>query len=274
MVSHGLLTKAPSKPDYLLELLKFFAVSSPAAWQRQWSSAEAAFKQSPAFTASPESVSVWLRWGERQAEEIACGPFDTSTLEEVLPSIRQLTRLDPLAFMPELQHLLSSSGVALVLTPELPGTHLSGAARWLSPEKALVQLSLRHRTDDHFWRALFHELRHVLRGARRRAYLDAPDQPRGLSQEEIDADRFADDQLIPPAEYERITRTVELKPERLRQIASNMGVSPGILVGRLQRAELLQPSQFNYLKRPLRWPQEVFGQPLRRTTSRLEEIKQ
>jgi HTH-type transcriptional regulator / antitoxin HigA len=263
MITHRLVPKTRSKADHMLELLKFFAVSSPPAWERQWASAEAAFRQSPAFTASPEAVSVWLRWGELQAESIRCRPYDPAQLEKALPAIRKLTRLDPLAFVPELQTILARCGVALVLTPELPGTHLSGAARWLSPDKALVQLSLRHRTDDQFWFALFHELHHVLRGGRRRAFLDTPERPRRLSQEEADADRFAADQLIPTDEYRRIAELPDLKPDRLRQTAQQLGISAGIVVGRLQRDKRLEPSQLNYLKRSLHWSQEVFT-PLHR----------
>jgi Zn-dependent peptidase ImmA (M78 family) len=36
-------------------------------------------------------------------------------------------------------------------------------ARWLTPAKALIQLSFRYQTDDHLWFTLFHEIAHVLR---------------------------------------------------------------------------------------------------------------
>ena len=46
--------------------------------------------------------------------------------------------------------------------PELPKTGTSGATRWLTPEKALIQLSLRHKSDDQLWFTFFHETGHVL----------------------------------------------------------------------------------------------------------------
>ena len=38
--------------------------------------------------------------------------------------------------------------------------------RWLTPAKALIQLSLRYRTDDHLWFTFFHEVARVIGTAR------------------------------------------------------------------------------------------------------------
>ena len=72
-----------------------------------------------------------------------------------------LTRRDPLLVIDRVKERAAASGVVIVLTPELRGTHLSGAARWLSTDRALIQLSLRHKSDDQFWFSLFHECRHI-----------------------------------------------------------------------------------------------------------------
>ncbi len=259
MIRRQLLPKATSRAAQLDELLRFFAVSSPAAWDRHWKNAAAAFRQSPAFTASPHAVAVWLRLGEIAAGKLDCAPFDTEGLARALPEIRRLTRLNPLAFLEDLVDILRACGVALVLTPELTGTHLSGATRWLSPSKVLVQLSLRHRSDDQFWFALFHELGHVVRSSRRQAYLDSGTGGAGFDKDEEEADQFAATQLIPSADYGQLVEASDFSPEHLRQVAEQMEISPGIVVGRLQRDRLIQPSAMNYLKRRFRWPDEAYG---------------
>ena len=63
------------------------------------------------------------------------------------------------------------AGVVVLLIPELKGPHLSGAVRWLG-NKAVIQLSLRHRKDDQFWFTFFHEAGHLLTGSRRRDYVE------------------------------------------------------------------------------------------------------
>ncbi|MFN8491179.1 MAG: hypothetical protein U0350_26520 [Caldilineaceae bacterium] len=35
--------------------------------------------------------------------------------------------------------------------PELAQLRVCGATRWLTPNKALLQLSLRYKTNDHLW---------------------------------------------------------------------------------------------------------------------------
>jgi HTH-type transcriptional regulator / antitoxin HigA len=253
MVQRGWLSAAGSKAEAMVNLLRFFAVSGPAAWERQWATTQTAFRRSPAFPPSPHAVSAWLRHGELKAAEIECLPFDAAKLRSALADIRALTQLDPMAFMPDLVEILAACGVALVMTPELPGTHLAGAARWLTPEKALVQLSLRHGTDDQFWFALFHELGHLLRSGPRSAFLDtAGPEPVG-SPDEVAADRFAANQLIPPQAFDRIRQAGRFDPSDIRRYAVELGMPPGIIVGRLQRERLVDPSQLNYLKRRWSW---------------------
>src|SRR3712207_2277339 len=53
------------------------------------------------------------------------------------------------SFQPKMISLCAGAGVALVFIPEMKGCPASGAARWLTPEKAIIQLSLRFKTDDH-----------------------------------------------------------------------------------------------------------------------------
>lgn len=257
MVRRRLLSGARSGAAQTAELLRFFGVSSPAAWERHWKTAAASFRRSAAFTASPEAVAVWLRLGEIKAGEIECAPFDAQRLEATLPAIRPLTRKKPLAFWPELVELLRGCGVALVLTPEFAGTHLSGATRWLSPTKVLVQLSLRHRSDDQFWFALFHELGHVLRSGKRQAYLDSATPGSDLNQDEDEADQFARNQLIPMDVYQRILEAPDLTAEYITHVAEQIGISPGIVVGKLQRDGRLRHSAMHFLKEQFHWLDEA-----------------
>ena len=48
---------------------------------------------------------------------------------------------------------------------------LSGATRWVGVP--IIQLGLRHKSDDQFWFSFFHEAGHVLNVPRRRDYVDS-----------------------------------------------------------------------------------------------------
>jgi HTH-type transcriptional regulator / antitoxin HigA len=248
LAEYNLINRGPSKAETLRSLLEFFRVSSPNAWETHWLAPTANFRASPAFEASPHAVAAWLQWGERAAIEIETQPFDAARLQEVLSDIRGLTRREPFAqTVADVQRLLASAGVALVITPEIGKTRLSGAARWLSLDKAVIQLSLRHKSDDHFWFTLFHEGRHLLTGPRM-DFIDA-DSDDQIDEAEQDADQFARDTLISPDDYAAFVSKGSFTEQSVRGFAKMVGIAPGIVVGRLQREKLLLPSHLNNLKK-------------------------
>ena len=250
---HGLIdTTSKSGGDLVAAVLGFFGVSSVNAWQHQWGQAVAAYRRSASFDADPVAVAAWLRWGERRAMEIDCAPFDRAGIREVLQRIRHLTREEPFDdVLEELTEELAGCGVALVLTPELKGTHVSGAARWLTADKAIVQLSLRHKRDDQFWFSLCHELAHLLdRGRQDR--LDGE----GLEEDaeaEQRADQRARDALVPLKAYREFLVAGDFTVAGIRRFAAELEVAPGVVVGRLQHDDHLSPTKLNDLKRPLDW---------------------
>jgi len=250
LAEHNLIDRGPSKADTLASLLRYFGMSSPRAWESHWLAPAASFRASPAFKSSPHAIAAWLRWGERVAADIDTQPFDASRLREVLVEIRGLTRREPFAqTLSDVQGLLAQAGVALVVTPEVGKTRLSGAARWLSADKAIIQLSLRHKTNDHFWFTLFHEARHLL--ARTRTdFIDADVGDDG-NEAEHNADQFARDALIPPDDYTAFVSAGSFTEQAVRDFAKQQGIAPGIVVGRLQREKLLPPSHLNNLKKSI-----------------------
>src|SRR5439155_4397140 len=136
------MQRGSSKTERLANLLSYLGVSSPTAFERL--DASAAYRASPAFAASPKAVGAWLRWGEIEAAKVQCPPFDADRFRRVLIEIRVLTRREPFEqIFNRVKALCATAGVIVVLTPELSGTHLSGATRWLG-SRALIQLSLRY----------------------------------------------------------------------------------------------------------------------------------
>ena len=91
-----------------------------------------------------------------------------------------------------------------VFVPELPKTHLSGITRWLSKDRALIQLGLRHKTSDHAWFSFFHEAGHLLLHGKKTIFIDEKRSDR--NEIESEADRFAGDWLLAPDAFRRIER--------------------------------------------------------------------
>ncbi|MFN8204438.1 MAG: HigA family addiction module antitoxin [Solirubrobacteraceae bacterium] len=252
LVAHKLIAPGATKASKVAALLRYFQVSSPDAWEKNWTAGAAAYRRSPAFEASPHASAAWLRWGEIIAAGIDTAPFDADRFRAVLAEIRAMTRRDFAMTRQRVIDLCASAGVALVITPEFKGTHLSGAARWLTPDKAIIQLSLRHKTDDHFWFSFFHEARHVL-DRKKTDRLDA--DPSGSNPaddpDEIEADRFSRDTLILPENYARFITAGDFSEDAIRDFAKAENVAAGVVVGRLQRDGHVEPHQFRSLRKPI-----------------------
>ncbi|HEV7427804.1 MAG TPA: ImmA/IrrE family metallo-endopeptidase [Thermoanaerobaculia bacterium] len=206
------------------------------------------FRASAAFASDPIAVGAWLRKGHLDAQQIDCAAFDEDRFLALLNEIKILSYDPPDDFASELQQRCASAGVAVVFVPELPGTRLWGAARWLSATKAMIQLSLRYKTDDHFWFTFFHEAGHLLKHGRRDIFIDSTDAP--ADDREREADRFAAEMLIPAAEVRQGFPNA-LRKEDVLAFASRLQVAPGIVVGRLQHEGILPRTHLNGLKRTL-----------------------
>ncbi len=255
LVARGYVPASRSVEEKTRALLGFFGVTSPGAWESQYTQLSVAYRGTGAFDRSRESVTCWLRIGEIAATRIDTAPYDRSRFRVALQMIRGLTRLRATEFEPRMCSLCRDAGVALVFVPELPKTRLSGATRWLSSDKALVIQSLRYRTDDHFWFTFFHEAAHVLLHGKRTLFVDETDAAR--TPEEDAADRFAADHLIPPASYRQLTEASSPSKAEIVAFAEKIGIAPGIVVGRLQHDGVIPFDRFQDLKRKFRFAAEA-----------------
>ena len=251
LVERDILPTEPAdKVSRLDQLLALFGVASVDALDDIYEDLACAFRTTKAYEAKPKALMTWLRLGELAAQDIYCEPYDRKRLEAALPVLRDLTVEDADVFRERMRDICAACGVAVVFVPELPGSRASGVARWLTPSKALIQLSFRYRTDDHLWFTFFHEIGHILRHGKTDVWIEAtssPDNPR-----EAEADSFSRDILIPRPQAVELP---SLKTaDDVRSYAYRIGVAPGIVVGRLQHDELWPYSQGNELKRRLSFP--------------------
>src|SRR5262249_53312389 len=159
-----------------------------------------------------------------------------------LGQLRDLTLLsEPTAFVPDLVNMGRACGVAIVFVPTPRGCPASGAVRWLSAQKAVVQLSLRHKTNDHLWFTVFHEVGHLLLHGRHSLFLEGTEH--NDDQVENEANQFAGETLISSRDAVRLPHLPK-SAEAISRFASELRIAPGIVVGRMQRDGLLPWSHY------------------------------
>jgi len=251
LVTLGFVAKKTKAIEKVRELQHFFGVTSLkniSALKRY----QAAFRQGTGER-SPEATSAWLRIGELQGQKTESAPFRRDVLKRILPTLRGMTRLSPEEFETQLRQTLSDAGVVLVLCPHLPKTYLHGATFWLGQNKAVLMLTIRGRWADVFWFSLFHEIGHLLLHGKQIVFLEGDNCEHGLEKPEKEADRFAADKLIPPDDYKSFLKAGAFYPNNIKTFAGQLGIDPGIIVGRLQHENYLEKSWHNNLRSRYEW---------------------
>ena len=157
--------------------------------------------------------------------------------------LRQVARMSVLPDGPvQARDFLAQRGVAMEYVPHLPRTHLDGAALKSHEGRPVIGLTLRYDRIDNFWYTLLHELAHV------GLHLDSCSGESGFvddhslrgvesgsgDNKEQEADRWAQNALIPPDVWEEGILLVDPSPMAVIAMASQAGVHPAIIAGRVR----------------------------------------
>ncbi len=251
LVKRGCFQSPESDIDTVSKLLTFFRVGSVDAWTARYGLANVAYRHSPKFKSNEAALATWLRLGEIEAEHQQCAEYNESRFRHAVRTIRGLTRKPVVEALQQTATLCNEAGVALALVQPLPMTALSGAAWWLSPRKAVIQLTARHRSDDHLWFSFFHEAAHILLHSKKGVFVD---EAHGNDDEqETEANEWASSILVSKSAWEQFVATSPRSVHIVRAFAEEQGIAPGIVVGMLQHKGLLPWTHLNGLKVRVAW---------------------
>jgi HTH-type transcriptional regulator / antitoxin HigA len=241
--------------DKFTACLDFFNVPDIETWRIKYSdvSKEFAFRTSPTYRSDFGAITTWLRRGEILASEMNCEEWNEDLFEKNLIKIRALTRKkNPKLFLEELKNYCAECGVAVVVAPTPSGCKASGATKFLSDKKALLLLSFRYLSDDHFWFTFFHEAGHLLLHKSKGTFIETSSLLKSISEEEKEANLFAGEMLIPYTHYSELA-SLKGNKKNIIGFASKIGVSPGIIVGQMQFHGIIDFNYLNSYKRRYTW---------------------
>ncbi len=248
MEKRGWIAVGRNAQEKVRALLQFFGVANVSAYRK---TAEVlGLRISDNARVSPGALGAWLRKGELEAHAIETRPFDSTLLLEAAHEARGMTEDPPQIFAPRLTQVFADAGVAFVVVREFPKTGANGVARWLTDRKALIQLDLRYKWQDIFWFTLFHEVCHVLKHGNQRIIIDGIDKSGPLEDE---ANHWAADILIPREAWSQFRIQTRITKPGVTAFARQLGISPGIIVGRLHRERRLQYNEMADLQGRFEW---------------------
>ena len=248
--------KEPAAPaEGVAALLAFFGVASVDSWERNYAKTQVAYRHSPSFRSDKFALATWLRLGELESDQIECAAYNELTFKKALHHIRKLTAVQSVEILSEAEELCAQSGVALAIVRPLPKTALSGAARWLTPQKALIQLSARHLRDDQLWFSFFHEAAHIILHGKRDVFVHEGNGNK--TDKDAEADEWAANFLIPHPVWCAFVASSTFSASSVRRFAKEQGLAPGIVVGRLQHEKKIPWRSLNGLKVGLKWSEDA-----------------
>ena len=256
LAKRGVIRKPDSDADAMSSILSFFGVASVEAWNTRYGLANAAYRHSPGFRSDEAVLATWLRLGEIEAKQQVCAEYDKGRFRQALHEIRNLTSKLFKEALAGAQECCNQSGVALIPVRPLSRMALSGVARWLSPRQAIIQLNVRHKTDDHLWFTLFHEAAHILLHSKKDVFVDGQKIRGDAADIEAEANAWASNALVPRRAWAEFVASCPRSEKSVRAFAVRQGIAPGIVVGMLQHGGHLPWSHLNKLKVRLEWSDE------------------
>lgn len=262
MRKFGWVTKGTwAKEKLREEILAFFGCATIQEWGKRYSSGvgAVAFRTSVSLESDGMATLVWLRAGEIATADRDLPKFDIVAFKRLLPGLKKLSAFKrPSAFLPRLVEACHDVGVAVATARSPAGCRASGASWFDIKGNPIVLLSFRHMAEDHFWFTFFHEAAHVVLHGQNHIDGDGG-QVMGNDTEgqEHEANDFAQEILF-PAELRAELDERGYGPKAVRGIARAAGVTPGIIVGQLEKAGVVRHGQLNYLRHRYRWGDDPY----------------
>ena len=194
---------------------------------------------------APEAA--WLCRVRQLAELMKVKSFSETGFTAAVTQLKHMLR-DTEAVR-QIPGILADAGVRFLIVETLPATKIDGVCLWLDASSPVIALSLRFDRIDAFWHTLLHECAHVkhkdgLTGA---VVVDvdlvgddsAPSSTKPA--EEVRADEFASNFLIPKAELDGFISRVRplFSKTRIQGLAAKLNVHPGLVVGQLQHRRMI-----------------------------------
>lgn len=136
-------------------------------------------------------------------------------------------------FYPLIRKAFEESGVIFVILPNISGSKINGATKKIG-ENIMLMVNDRRLNSDSFWFTLFHEIGHIINGD----YGISFEKESG--EQELAADLFAEDNLIPRDEYNDFVASRKFGLNDIIGFAEVINRDPGIVLGRLQNDGLVR----------------------------------
>lgn len=138
--------------------------------------------------------------------------FNKRKFEEAVKYALTLTRNHD-NFYPLIYKAFLEAGVVFVILPNISGSKTNGATKKIG-DNIMLMVNDRRLNADSFWFTLFHEIGHIINGDYGISF------EREDGEQEEAANRYAEDNLIPPEEYEEYINERNFNLQSIQRFAN------------------------------------------------------
>jgi len=245
----GGISQADSRADKVLRFRELLKISDLTLMPHV--SYNAAYRAQLTSNAliDPYVLFAWQSICEIETSKIkASSDLNIGLLKEKLAGIKALMSDSISNVRQKLQEIMSECGIRFNVVRNFRGAPVQGFIKDITDEESgrhelIMCLTIRRARADIFWFTLFHEIAHVIHGDYKAKFVDFSSES---SEAENRADVFARDFLIPPEEY--LAFTMEHRSpgwKDIEEFARKVHVQPFIVLGRLQKDEIVDWSEYS-----------------------------
>jgi Zn-dependent peptidase ImmA (M78 family) len=240
MAKLGWVKSTRKAAEKAAELLTFFGVASPKAWNDCYfdRKIKVSLRASLEEVKHAHALTAWLRHGQLQAQKIDAPKYSKSTFKKQLKEVQELMYLQPNDFFQQLQRICLEAGVIVVYSPSLPSVPIHGATRW-NADTPIIQLTGRYKQNDIFWFTFFHEAGHILEHGKKYISLENISYKGEDKKLEQEADEIAIAYTFSEKQEKEFLALNSLEDEAIEAFAQKHSIHPAIIVGRLQHKKII-----------------------------------
>ena len=176
--------------------------------------------------ASIVKANTMVQIATNKALKVEAPKFNKKKFEEAVQYALTLTQKHN-EFYSLIYKAFLEAGVIFVILPNISGSKTNGATKKIG-DNIMLLVNDRRLYADSFWFTLFHEIGHIVNGD----YGISFEKETGKQEEA--ADKYAEDMLIPPEQYQEFVSNNRFDMCAIKEFATHIDRDPGIVLGRLQ----------------------------------------
>lgn len=235
--------------DRVLSLRKFLDVSNLMVIPRLQNNA--VFRRASHTTINPYVLFAWQKLcAMKVAESKTTNTLDLDKLRNHIPKIKSLMFKEINTALSELKTLLGECGIKFTVIQNFRGAPVQGYIEKTNNGGLLLCLTIRGKYADIFWFSLFHEIAHILYEDFEHGYVDYDFEE---NETENRANEFASDILITPDSYSDFVNNADFSLDAINSIAKKNNIPNFIVIGRLQKQELIPWTEYTDFKIRYEW---------------------